>query len=145
RLTMQPISELQVALAERIAARLGSPRVRELHLPPQTGTKDAEFCALELEGGGIGFAYIRLEGTESALRRRYGQGGVAGVEAMTLARAYAGHDPIERALGFAAINALSQLLYTCAHWAPEESGDPLGAIDPQPGEHIGMIGLFTPL
>lgn len=142
---MRPIAELQIELAERIAARLGGPRVRALHLPPRSSAKEAEFCALELEGGGIGFAYIRLDGTEAALRERYGAGGVAGVEAIALARDYAGGDPVERALGFATINALWQQLYTRAGWQPPTSGDPLGKIDPQPGEHIGMVGLFTPL
>lgn len=142
---MQPISDLYVALAERIADRLGSPRVRALHLPPATGSKDAEFCALELEDGAIGFSYILLAGTEAPLRERYGERGVAGMEAVTLAHGFASRDPVARAVGFATINALSQQLYTRANWAPPASGDPLGAIDPQPGEHIGMIGLFTPL
>ena len=55
---MPTITDLYVALAERIAARLGSPRVRALHLPPpqEAAAKDAEFCALELEDGSIGFS-----------------------------------------------------------------------------------------
>lgn len=142
---MRLITDLYIALAERIAARLGAPRVRSLHLPPPTGTKDAEFCALELEDGSIGFSYIQLEGTEAPLRKRFGGRGVSGVEAVALARDFAGADPVARALGFAAINALSQQLFTRAGWAPPVSGDPLGAIDPRPGEHIGMIGLFMPL
>lgn len=142
---MQPIADLTVALAERIAARLGSPRVRSLHLPPPAAGKDAEFCALELEDGSIGFSYIRLEGTEAPLRERFGGRGVSGVEAVALARDFAGADPVARAVGFAAINALSQQLFTRAEWVPSASGDPLGAIDPRPGEHIGMIGLFTSL
>jgi uncharacterized protein (DUF4213/DUF364 family) len=142
---MPPITDAYVSLAERIAARLGSPRVRGLHLPPPTGTKEAEFCALELDDGSIGFTYIQLEGTEAPLRERYGERGPIGVEAAVLARGFPGADPVARSLAFAAINALSQLLFVRAGWVPPASGDPLGAIDPQPGEHIGMIGLFTPL
>lgn len=142
---MQPITDIYVQLAERVARRLGSPRVRALHLPPRSGTKEAEFCALELQDGSIGFTYIQLEGTEAPLRQRYGERGVPGVEAVELARGFAGGDPVARALGFAAINALSQQLFTRAQWVPPASADPLGTIDPQPGEHIGMIGLFTPL
>src|SRR5690606_28519692 len=67
---VQAISDLYVALAGRIAEKLNSPRVRTLHVPPATGTKDAEFCALELEDGAIGFSYILLAGTEAALRER---------------------------------------------------------------------------
>jgi len=142
---MQPITDLYVSLAERIAARLGSPRVRSLHLPPPTGTKEAEFCALELEDGSIGFTYMQLGGTETPLRERHGETSFAGVEAAALARGFAGGDPAARALGFAAINALSQQLFTRADWIPCATGDPLGAVEPQRGEHIGMIGLFPPL
>lgn len=142
---MQPITDLYVTLAERIAARLGAPRVRALHLPPAAGTKEAEFCALELEDGAIGFTYLQLAGTEAPLRARRGKSALAGLDAAGLARGFAGRDPVERTIGFAAINALSQQLFTRAGWTPSETGDPLGAIDPQHGEHIGMIGLFTPL
>lgn len=142
---MPPITDAYVSLAERVAARLGSPRVRALHLPPPTGTKEAEFCALELEDGSIGFTYIQLEGTEAPLRERYGERGPVGAEAVALARGFSGTDPVARSLAFAAINALSQQLFTRAGWMPSASGDPLGAIEPRPGEHIGMIGLFKPL
>lgn len=142
---MPPVAGLFVSLAERIAARLGSPRVRALHVPPPTGTKEAEFCALELDDGSIGFSYIQLAGTEAPLRERYGERGIGGIEAVALARGFAGSDPVARALGFAAINALSQALFTRANWVPPAGGDPLGAIAPQRGEHIGMIGLFTAL
>ncbi len=142
---MRPITELYVSLAERIGARLGSPRVRSLHLPPPAGTKEAEFCALELEDGSIGFTYMQLAGTETPLRARHGETSFGGIEAAALARGYASADPAARALGFAAINALSQQLFARAGWIPSATGDPLGAIAPRAGEHIGMIGLFPPL
>lgn len=67
---MPVITDLYVALAERIAARLGNPRIRALHLPPAVGSaeKDAEFCALELEDGSIGFSFVRLGAVEPLLR-----------------------------------------------------------------------------
>lgn len=141
---MRPITDVYVTLAERIAVRLGSPRVRSLHLPPPAGAKHAEFCALELDDGSIGFSYIQLEGTEAPLRERGGRG-LPGLEAAALARGFAGADPVARALGFAAINALSQQLFARAGWAPSARGDSLGTLDPRPGEHIGMVGLFPPL
>ena len=140
--TAQPIADLYVALAERIAARLGAPRVRALHLPPPGAVQADEFCALELEDGSIGLSYVRLGGAEPLLRDR---GEIAGVAAAALARGYAAGDPAARALGFAAINALSQQLFTRAGWVPGGSGDSLGAIQPARGAHIGMIGLFPPL
>lgn len=144
---MAPITEVYVALAERIAAKLDRPRVRALHLPwrqDQTA-RDAEFCALELEGGAIGFSFVRLGGVEAALRARFDPAAFAGMEALLLARGYAGSDPAAKAIGFAAINALSQQLFARAGWAPAAADDSLGAIEPARGEHIGMIGLFRPL
>jgi uncharacterized protein (DUF4213/DUF364 family) len=142
---MHPITTLSVRLAERLAAALRAPRVRALHLPPPTGTKEAEFCALELDDGSIGFTYIQLAGTEAALRARHGALDVPGMEAATLARGFATQDAVQRAIGLAAINALSQQLFTRAGWEPPATGDSLGAITPRPGGHIGMVGLFSPL
>jgi uncharacterized protein len=144
---MPAITDLYVALAERIAARLGSPRIRALHLPPPEGTaaKDAEFCALELEDGSIGFSFVRIGAIEPLLRKLPDVGVFAGMEAAALARGYAGKDPAGKALGFAAINALSQQLFSRANWTPPAANDSLGKIEPKSGEHIGMIGLFRPL
>ena len=144
---MPAITDLYVALAERIAARLGNPRVRALHLPPpeRAAAKDAEFCAIELEDGSIGFSYVRIGAIEPLLRARPDAGAFAGMDAAELARGYAGGDPAGKALGFAAINALSQQLFSRANWTPPVADDSLGEIEPKAGEHIGMIGLFPPL
>ena len=142
---MPPIASSYVALAERIAARLGSPRVRALHLPPQETGKDAEFCALELEDGSIGFSFVKIGDVEPLLRKHPDIGAFAGMEAAVLARGYAGSDPAGKALGFAAISALSQQLFSRANWVPSPADDSLGEIEPRRGEHIGMIGLFRPL
>ena len=135
-----------VALAERIAARLGAPKIRALHLPPgdPSSSKDAEFCALELDDGSVGFSYILLGDT---LRRLQAPdiGDLSGVEALTLARAYEGGDPVSRTLAFAAISALSQRLFSRANWIPPQASDSVGQLRPLPGERIGMVGLFSRL
>lgn len=142
---MPPIATLYVQLAQQLSAALGTPRVRALHLPPPSGSKDAEFCALELEDGAIGFTYIQLAGTEAALRERYGAVDLAGADAAALARGFDAADPVDRAIGLAAINALSQQLFTRAGWEPPATGDPLGGVAPRAGEQVGMVGLFSPL
>jgi uncharacterized protein len=144
---MSTVAALYVALAERIAARLGSPRVRALHLPPRQAAtaKNAEFCAIELEDGSFGFSYVLIGAVEPLLRVYPDAGAFAGMDAAVLARGFAGNKPAAKALGFAAINALSQHLFSRANWAPAAAEDSLGAIEPKGGEHIGMIGLFRPL
>jgi uncharacterized protein (DUF4213/DUF364 family) len=142
-----PIVAVYVALAESMAARLGSPRVRALHLPPPgvEATSDAEFCAIELDGGAIGFSFALMGDTLPQLRTHPDAGGLGGIDAAALAREYASTDRAAKALGFAAINALSQQLFARAGWTPPRAGGSLGAIEPRPGEHLGMVGLFRPL
>lgn len=144
---MRAITDLYIELAERIAVRLGRPRVRALHLPRQreAASIEAEFCALELEAGAFGFSFVLLGDTERLLRARYGDADLAGADAAQIARGYAESDPAAKALGFAAINALSQQLFTQADWVPRPAQDSLGELAPAGGEHIGMIGLFRPL
>ncbi len=144
---MPTVAARYVELAERIATRLRSPRIRALHLPPAhaaTG-QDAEFCAVELTDGSFGFSYALLDAAEPQLRAYPDAAAFVGMAAVELARGYAGKDPAAKALGFAAVNALSQHLFARANWLPPDAGDSLGEIEPQRGEHIGMIGLFRPL
>jgi uncharacterized protein (DUF4213/DUF364 family) len=133
---------------ERFAALTPLPRVRALHLPPRPqadarGDGRGEFCALELADGALGLSYVLLDGdTLDTLR---GRPDPAGADALALARRYASGTGAERTLGLAAANALTRCLFDRAGFVPPASRDSLGLIDPQPGEHVGMIGLFRPL
>jgi uncharacterized protein (DUF4213/DUF364 family) len=135
-----------VACIERIEAASPLPRVRALHLPPPSaaGSKDGEFCALELEDGSIGLSYVLLD---DALRRlEAGNGfGLAGADALQVARRFAHGAGIERLLGFAAVNAATSCLFARAGYAADETIDSIGRLDPRPGDHVGMIGLFRGL
>jgi uncharacterized protein (DUF4213/DUF364 family) len=138
-------SEL-VAGAERIAGQLPLPRVRALHLPPPAadGTRAGEFCALELEDGAVGLSFVLLGDTLARLRAGEAAG-VAGAPALDVARAFATAPGAARAVGMAAVNAVTAHLYARAGWEPPTAGDTLGELRPGPGEHVGMIGLFPPL
>lgn len=142
-------AETYLAQLDRFAERGPLPRVRALHLPPATvdplpGDR-GEFCALELDDGSLGLSYVLLD--DMLARMREGEGGfaLAGADALELARAYASGSGILRTLGFAAANALTRCFYDRVGYRPDTSVDSIGGLDPQPGERIGMIGLFTPL
>ena len=136
-------------LIDLIESRLGpgpAPRVRALHLPPWpwTGSKDGEFGALELDSGALGLCYLLLDGALAALVGGPGQA-LAGSDALALARRWRDGQGIERTLGFAAVNALSRHVLDCEGRLPPDAPDSIGGLDPQPGDHIGMVGFFPPL
>lgn len=136
-----------LAQLEAFAARNPLPRVRALHLPPvRAGADDkGEFCALELEDGSVGLSYVLFDDTLARLHAGGGTLGIAGSDALQLARRYASADFFGKALGFAAANALTRCLFDRAGFRPGTSADSIGQMQPQAGEHIGMIGLFRPL
>lgn len=136
-----------LAQLEQFAQHPTLPRVRALHLPPEPapGESRGEFCALELDNGALGLSYVLLGDTLARLRERDDSLGMVGADALEVARRFAHGKGDERTIGFAAANALTTTLYQRAGWRPDASIDSIGMIDPQPGEHIGMIGLFTPL
>ena len=132
---------------EALSALGTLPRVRALHLPPGRFAVDnrGEFCALELEDGSIGLSFVLLDDTLEQLMDATGSLGLAGADALALARRYVSNSGMWKTLGFAAANALTRCLFDRAGFRPDASADSIGQLEPQPGEHIGMIGKFTPL
>lgn len=132
---------------ERLAQHMVLPRVRALHLPPDPapGQSRGEFCALALDDGSLGLSYVLLDGTLAQLRLQDASLGLAGADALAVARLFASGHGAQRALGLAAANAITRCLFDRAGYRPEASRDSLGALDLQVGDQVGMIGLFTPL
>lgn len=131
----------------RIERRDALPPVAALHLPPAftRGTREGEFCAIELEGGAIGLSYLLLGDTFDEMQAAQPGARIAGMPARELAGWYREADPVKRTLGFAAINAVSQHWFRQSGFAFDWATDSIGRLDPQPGERIGMVGLFGPL
>lgn len=139
-----------LAQLDAFAAHGPLPRVRTLHLPPAQAERDGgdnkgEFCALELDDGSLGLSYVRLDDTLARLRDGADGLGLAGADALAVARRYASADSCAKTLGFAAANALTRCLFDRAAFRPDHSTDSIGQMQPQAGEQIGMIGLFRPL
>ena len=123
------------------------PRVRALHLPPVQPIQDnkGEFCAVELEDGSLGLSYVLLNDTLAQLHHGSDGFGLPGADALEVARRLVSDRGIGKTIGFATANALSRCLFDRAGFRPCDSSDSIGQMNPQPGEHIGMIGLFKPL
>jgi uncharacterized protein (DUF4213/DUF364 family) len=145
-----PMALIADALLSDLARRLGNaptPRVKALHLPPLpwNGSKDGEFGALELDDGSLGLSYVLLDGSLGTLADGQAAVELPGAGAMDLAAGWLGGDAAARTLGFAAVNALSRHVLDRMGFVPPDAPDSIGGLDPQPGEHIGMVGLFPPL
>jgi len=136
-----------VALLERLAQAGPLPRVHALHLPPLSadGTRAGEFCAVELEDGSLGLSFVLLGDTLADLRAPLGRAALVGMPALLLARGYAEGSGAQRALGFAAVNALTRHLFDRSRYEPPAAGDSIGDLGLRPGDHLGMVGLFPPL
>ena len=143
---MNVAEETLQALTRALAGR-PVPRVHALHLPPARwkGSKDGEFGALELDDGSLGLSYVLLEGTLTALSAGGAGSGLAGTDALDLARRWVHGSGAARTLGFAAVNALTRHLFDRAGFMPPDAPDSIGGLDPRVGEHVGMIGFFPPL
>jgi len=141
------IAEELLSLLARVAAQSRLPRVRALHLPrPEClDSRRGEFCALELDDGTLGLAFVLLGDTWARLAEGGGAAGLHGADALDLARRYASDDAVDRTLGMAAINALSRCAFDRAGYVPPTSADSIGELDPGPADHVGMVGLFRPL
>ena len=88
---MSILSAELVALLERLAKTLPLPNVRALHLPALSaaGTRDGEFCAIELDDGSPGLSFVLLGDTLATLRGRDPHTALAGTPVLELARRYA--------------------------------------------------------
>jgi uncharacterized protein len=138
-----------LALLECFGARAALPKVRGLLLPPPAIPTSiaGEFCAIELDDGSLGLSYVLLD---ESTKRLVAQGGdpslgLEGADALAIARWFRDGAGARRALGFAAVNALTRCLFDRVGFLPGPSGDSSGMLAPHPADHIGMIGLFPPL
>lgn len=141
------IVEAFIDCFERAADAGLRPRIRRVCLPrPEVvDSRRGEFCAMQLDDGTLGLSYVLLDDTLERLHASTALEAMTGREALELARGWASTDNVSRTLGFAAINALTRSLFDRAGFAPGGKADSLGGIDPSPGDHVGMVGHFTPL
>ncbi len=132
---------------ERAASRITFPPIRALHLPhgAALGTKDGEFCAVELEGGAMGLSYVLLDDTLARLQSLDSHERLAGMPTLDAARWYADDAGTRKTIGFAVANAITRHVFDRCGYVPPDAGDSIGGLAPQRGERIGMVGYFPPL
>ena len=141
------VAEDMLLTLTRAFAGARTPRVKALHLPPAQwdGSKDGEFGALELDDGSLGLSYVLLDGALTALVGGAGSASLIGADALAVAGEWVHGSGAARTLGFAAVNALTRHLFDRAGFVPPDATDSIGGLEPEAGEHIGMVGFFPPL
>jgi len=100
---------------------------------------------VEREDGSLGLSYVLLDDSLAALAGGQSALELPGADAMALAAGWRVGCGAAAMLGFAAVNALSRHLFDRAGFVPPVAPDSIGGLDPQPGEHFGMVGFFRPL
>ncbi len=122
------------------------PPIAHLHVPPpiETTGRHKKFGMIALADGSCGFFYTRFDNTlERLLACNPAQ--VVAKPVLEVAAGFLDSDPLTKALGLGALNALGQHLLQAGGYRLDHTTDPLGQLDLDRGRHVGMVGFFPPL
>ncbi|ASJ74169.1 Rossmann-like domain-containing protein [Granulosicoccus antarcticus] len=113
-------------------------------LPVDPNARQNNFAYLSLTDGSVGLTYVALDNALQELHSQHALLPKAGQSAMELAGLYRHSQGWKRALGLAAINAISQHLLSYSA-SVNAMPDNLQLLSPQTDERIGMVGYFARL
>ena len=138
------LAELDVRPAPQaigLAARLWQAGISR-----EIGAIDDEFRRLLLPLDDVDlFALQLVDDSLHALATGQHRTDLIGADALHVAGWWRERSGAASTLGFAAVNALSRHLFERAGYVPPDALDSIAGLDPQRGEHIGMVGFFPPL
>ncbi len=136
-----------LSLVEQVDATIDVPDVCQVYIPePRVAPdKDAEFGLVELEDGATGLFYAWLGASQDGISERFCIEELIGAKAIDLARHFNGTDDIERSLGLAAINAITQSVFVRSDIGSRIAPDSMGGLSLVPGDRLGMVGNFPSL
>ncbi|PVV24134.1 MAG: hypothetical protein B6D78_01975 [gamma proteobacterium symbiont of Ctena orbiculata] len=143
---MQIAREL-IETTERIAHSIELPVIEEIILPRPDSPQihDAEFAAICLQDGSMGFFYTLLDDTMQRLHTEIDADAWRGKSPIMLARHYGESDPLARSMGLGAISAVTQHLFRISGYEPDTQTNSMAKMAFSPTDHIGMVGYFPPL
>ena len=137
-----------LAMVDVAAQRLALPKVKDVWLPqPRLGrSKNAEFGVVILEDGSVGLFYALLGDTLDKLsEHRLSDDIWTGADPVSLARGFGDTDPLQKAIGLGAINAISQHLIRISGCQLDTETNSIASFQPHPDSHLGMVGFFPTL
>jgi hypothetical protein len=138
-----PLPASLLSQVHHLAERVRLPAIRSFTVSPHAapGARRNNFAYLRLMDGSVGLTYVALDGAWQDLPARLQNLPLSGMSPASLAERYVGSQGWERALGLAAVNAISQHLL--ARNGPlEPMPDNLELLAPRAAERVGMVGYF---
>lgn len=141
------IAEELIEMAQRIARDIELPDIEEIILPSPgvAGIRDAEFAAVSLRDGSMGFFYTLLDDTSRRLHDEIDPQAWRGRSPLRLAIQYGARDALARSMGLGAISAITQSLFRRAGYVPDTRTNSMARMAFSPADHVGMVGFFPPL
>jgi len=136
-----------LAIIDKVASAVRLPVIREIHVASvssQSG-KSSKFGAMILENDTVGLTFVDLDAARHDLLPILESKTYIGCSPAEVAVLYAGDPGWQRALGMAAINAISQCVLTGSGCLLPDSDNTMGLLQPEQDDHIGMVGYFPPL
>lgn len=126
----------------------GYPAIAAMHIAPvelKPGTS-CKFAAMQLADGTIGITYVALGDTFQQLQHhRHELDELIGQSPMHAVEWYGQSSDWQRAIGMAAINAISQTIFHAKPQLLTAAGSTADTLPFDQREHIGMVGYFPSL
>lgn len=143
-----------MSIAEDFLATLGEldrhidiPAIAQIHVAPVQldAGKSCKFGAIVLDDDTVGLTYVALADTWQHLQDRSAWQTLIGANALRAAELYASVHGWQRALGMAAVNAISQLVFNRHPELLQTAGRTQATLALDNCKQLGMVGYFPSL
>ncbi|MHA1340624.1 MAG: Rossmann-like domain-containing protein [Promethearchaeota archaeon] len=137
-----------VQMAEFFTKKFNIPPIAEIYLPPyfkDQQPKWAEFMVMRLNDDTIGLSYVFSHEMKREEYESINLNDFIGKNPDDLYKKFLSNDLINKMFGMAAINAICQFVIKKSNLKLDYTTDPLGLLNIQPSDIVGMVGLFRPL
>jgi uncharacterized protein (DUF4213/DUF364 family) len=151
---IKPLFPAIIAQIEKLKHYIRIPKITRTFFPAYSvnldeclgkKTEKNNFGAIGLEDNSVGFTYIRYLNAEQMSQLQTLQITMIGQSPLNYIQYLGGENDLEHLIALLCVNAISQCYFRQKNIPLDFTSDSLGALDPQPSDHIGMIGFFRPL
>jgi uncharacterized protein (DUF4213/DUF364 family) len=143
---------LRKALVESVRSRCAESlqvKIKTLLKPPATETKISPFTVAVLENGAIGISYNLFHGDDESMARyrQWSLEKLSGKNAGELIEWVLSDDLLDRTVGLAVLNALSQHFINnhSQHYRIDATSDLFKVMKLDKSSKVGLVGYFRPL